>query len=79
MLKRVRDAQLMPLRAPELVESQHVDVFDGPAEGLADLRHVFDVLFESVRPGTSTNRTQIFLPAFASRRPKSMVGCSSPR
>ena len=29
MLKRIRDAQLMPLRAPELVESQHVDVFDG--------------------------------------------------
>ena len=35
----------MPLRAAKLVESQHVDVFDGITEGLADLRHVFDVLF----------------------------------
>lgn len=79
MLKRVRDAQLMPLRAPELVESQHVDVFDGPVEASQILATFSMFSSESVSPGTSTNRTQIFLPAFASRRPKSMVGCSSPR
>ena len=33
---------------------------------------------KSVSPGTSTNRTQIFLPAFASRRPKSMVAAAAP-
>ena len=33
---------------------------------------------ESVRPGTSTKRTQIFLPALARRCPNSMVGASRP-
>lgn len=78
VLQRVWDAQFVPLRAAKLVESQHVDVFDGITEGLADLRHVFDVLFGVGQAGTSTNRTQIFLPALASRWPKSMVGCKVP-
>ena len=40
----------MPLRAPELVESQHVDVFDGPVEALADPGHVLDVLLQVGQP-----------------------------
>ena len=44
IFQRVRDAQLMPLRAAELVEWKHIDMLHRIAERFADPRHVLDVL-----------------------------------
>ena len=78
IFQRVGNAEHMPFWAAQLMESEHVDMFHGVAERFADLRHVLNVFLGRGEPGTSTKRTQIFLPALASRCPKSIVGCKMP-
>jgi hypothetical protein len=73
LLQMVFDAELLPLEPAHLVERQHLDALDIAEAG----RELGDLLMSSrssVKPGTSTNRTQIGRLRAARRRASVSVG-----